>query len=183
VTRLTLLLERRISAVAGVLVALVGCWLEPCMRTRSTTTSRCRCGDSRYQACRLPSCRRARGETEGIRFADLELESRHADTVFEIGSITKQFVAAALMTLVEEARSTWTSPLQVSVRSTARLARGDGPAIATHTSGIPDSRKSWATAHTALYHRTAADCRDSCETDGLPPGASALQQHGYYLLA
>ena len=73
-------------------------------------------------------------------FADLEqMVPVTPDTVFEIGSITKQFVAAALMTLVEQGTidldqpaSKYLSDLppawhEVTVRQ-----------LLTHTSGIPD---------------------------------------------
>jgi CubicO group peptidase (beta-lactamase class C family) len=73
-------------------------------------------------------------------FADLELKvPATPDTVFEIGSISKQFLSAALMTLVEQRKIGLTDPA-------ARYLPDLPPAwrevtirqLLTHTSGIPD---------------------------------------------
>jgi CubicO group peptidase (beta-lactamase class C family) len=77
---------------------------------------------------------------QGYGFADLELRvPATPDTVFEIGSITKQFVSAAIMTLVEQGR--------VSLDDSPAKYLPDLPSawhvvtirqLLTHTSGIPD---------------------------------------------
>ena len=52
-------------------------------------------------------------------------------THFRLGSITKQFTAAAIMKLVEQGKVSLDDPLvQISTRLSRRLGLGDGPAIA-----------------------------------------------------
>ena len=77
---------------------------------------------------------------QGYGFADLELEVPATPaTVFEIGSISKQFLSAAVMTLVEEGRLGLGDPI-------AKFLPDLSPAwkevtvrqLLTHTSGIPD---------------------------------------------
>jgi D-alanyl-D-alanine carboxypeptidase len=70
------------------------------------------------------------------------LESRQpvkTDTVFEIGSVTKQFTAAAVMTLVEEGKIALDAPLSTYV---AGVPPSWGPItirqLLTHSSGVPD---------------------------------------------
>ena len=77
---------------------------------------------------------------QGYGYADLELKvPATPDTVFEVGSISKQFLSAAVMTLVEQGK------LDLAVPATRYLP--DLPPawrdvtirqLLTHTSGIPD---------------------------------------------
>ena len=123
---------------------------------------------------------------QGYGFADLELQVPVTpDTVFEIGSITKQFVAAAVMTLVEQGKinldepaSRYLSDLPPAWHEVTVLQ------LLTHTSGIPDFEEilgygAYRTPTTApqLIAVAAAKPMD------FPPGAQwHYSNTGYYLL-
>ncbi len=123
---------------------------------------------------------------QGYGFADLELKvSVTPETVFEIGSITKQFVAAAIMTLVEQGK--------VNLGDPASRYLSDLPSawrevtlrqLLTHTSGIPDFEEilgygAYRTPTTAQQLMAVA----AAKPIDFPPG---VQWHysntGYYLL-
>jgi CubicO group peptidase (beta-lactamase class C family) len=123
---------------------------------------------------------------QGYGFADLEQQVPVTpDTVFEIGSITKQFVAVAIMTLVEQGKvnldepasrylpdlpSTWR---EVTVRQ-----------LLTHTSGIPDFEEilgygAYRTPTTAPQLIAVAAARP---LDFAPGTQWHYSNTGYYLL-
>lgn len=138
---LTLLLERRISTVAGVLVVLGGLLAGAAHADPIDDYIALQMRRQQVPGLSLAVVQDGRVvKLQGYGFADLELEVPVTpDTVFEIGSITKQFVAAAIMTLVEQGKinldepaSSYLSDLppvwhEVTVRQ-----------LLTHTSGIPD---------------------------------------------
>ena len=76
----------------------------------------------------------------GYGFADLELKvPATPDTVFEIGSITKQFTAAAIMLLVEQGKIDLSDPVGKYLPQLPNAWKGVTiRQLLSHTSGIPD---------------------------------------------
>jgi CubicO group peptidase (beta-lactamase class C family) len=141
VSKLALSLESRKSTLAGVLVAL-GCLLAGSARADPIDDYVAR----QMQQQQIPGVSLAvvqGGRTvklQGYGFADLELKVPVTpDTVFEIGSITKQFVAAAIMTLVEQGRINLNEPASRYLPDLPSAWREVTIVqLLTHTSGIPD---------------------------------------------
>jgi len=187
VTRLTRLLERRISALAGVLVALGGLLAGTAHADLVDDYVAAQMRRQQVPGLSLAVVQDGRVvKQQGYGFADLELKVPVTpETVFEIGSITKQFVAAALMTLVEEGKINLDEPA-------SRYLSDLPPAwhavtvrqLLTHTSGIPDFEEilgygAYRTPTTApqLIAVAAAKPMD------FPPGAQwHYSNTGYYLL-
>jgi len=125
-------------------------------------------------------------KSQGYGLADLENNvAVTPDTVFEIGSITKQFVATAILTLVEQGK------IKLSDPATKYLA--DLPTswsgvtiqqLLTHTSGIPDFEEilgygAYRTPTTAQQVLAAA----AAGPMDFPPGTQwHYSNTGYYLL-
>jgi CubicO group peptidase (beta-lactamase class C family) len=123
---------------------------------------------------------------QGYGFADLELKVPVTpETVFEIGSITKQFVAAAIMTLVEQGK--------INLNDPAAKVLPDLPAawrevtiqqLLTHTSGIPDFEEilgygAYRTPTTAQQVIAVAAAKPM----DFPPGTGwHYSNTGYYVL-
>ena len=186
-TRLTRLLERRISALAGVLVALGGLLAGTAHADLVDDYVAAQMRRQQVPGLSLAVVQDGRVvKQQGYGFADLELKVPVTpETVFEIGSITKQFVAAALMTLVEEGKINLDEPA-------SRYLSDLPPAwhavtvrqLLTHTSGIPDFEEilgygAYRTPTTApqLIAVAAAKPMD------FPPGAQwHYSNTGYYLL-
>ena len=186
-SRLALSLERRISAVAGVLVALGG--LLAATAHADPTDDYIALQMRRQQVPGLSLAVVQDGRVvklQGYGFADLELQVPVTpDTVFEIGSITKQFVAAAIMTLVEQGKINLNEPAsaylpelpfawrEVTIRQ-----------LLTHTSGIPDFEEilgygAYRTPTTAQQLLAVA----AAKPIAFSPGAQwHYSTTGYYLL-
>jgi len=187
VTRLTRLLERRISALAGVLVALGGLLAGTAHADLVDDYVAAQMRRQQVPGLSLAVVQDGRVvKQQGYGFADLELKVPVTpETVFEIGSITKQFVAAAVMTLVEQGKINLDEPA-------SRYLSDLPPAwhavtvrqLLTHTSGIPDFEEilgygAYRTPTTApqLIAVAAAKPMD------FPPGAQwHYSNTGYYLL-
>ena len=77
-------------------------------------------------------------KAQGYGFANLELKAPAAkETVYEIGSNTKQFTAAAIMMLVEEGKVYLDDPITKYLPETPQAWRGITIRhLLTHTSGI-----------------------------------------------
>ena len=186
-TRLTRLLERRISALAGVLVALGGLLAGTAHADLVDDYVAAQMRRQQVPGLSLAVVQDGRVvKQQGYGFADLELKVPVTpETVFEIGSITKQFVAVALMTLVEQDKINLDEPA-------SRYLSDLPPAwhavtvrqLLTHTSGIPDFEEilgygAYRTPTTApqLIAVAAAKPMD------FPPGAQwHYSNTGYYLL-
>ena len=123
---------------------------------------------------------------QGYGFADVELKAAVTpDTVFEIGSVTKQFVAVAIMTLVEQGK--------VGLNDSPAKYLPDLPAawravtirqLLTHTSGIPDFEE--VLGYGAYRIPTTAEQLIAKVADrpmDFPPGTQwHYSNTGYYLL-
>ena len=186
-TGLTRLLERRISALAGVLVALGGLLAGTAHADPVDDYVAAQMRRQQVPGLSLAVVQDGRVvKQQGYGFADLELKVPVTpETVFEIGSITKQFVAAAVMTLVEQGKINLDEPAskylsdlpsawcEVTVRQ-----------LLTHTSGIPDFEEilgygAYRTPTTAQQLISVA----AAKPIDFPPGAQwHYSNTGYYLL-
>lgn len=125
---------------------------------------------------------------KGYGFADVENDvPATAQTVYRIGSITKQFTAAAVMQLVEQGRVRLDDTIGTYLTSLPAAWRGvPVRQLLNHTSGIPSYTSAgprWFTkmrldlAHDSLLAIVAGDSMD------FAPGSSwRYNNTGYYLL-
>jgi D-alanyl-D-alanine carboxypeptidase len=187
VTRLTRLLERRISALAGVLIALGGLLAGTAHADPVDDYVAAQMRRQQVPGLSLAVVQDGRVvKQQGYGFADLELQVPVTpETVFEIGSITKQFVAAAVMTLVEQGKIDLNEPAsrylsdlpsawhEVTVRQ-----------LLSHTSGIPDFEEilgygAYRTPTTAQQLISVAAAKP---LDFQPGAEWHYSNTGYYLL-
>lgn len=125
---------------------------------------------------------------KGYGFADIENEvPATAQTVYRIGSITKQFTAAAVVQLVEQGRVAIDDPLQKHVPDLP--LRGHTVTIhhlLTHTSGIPSytslGERFWSRSRMDLSHTELLDLIDDDPFDFAPGHQWRYNNSGYYLL-
>lgn len=186
-TRPPLLPERRIATLAGVLVALGGLLAGTVHSDAIDDYVALQMRRQQVPGLSLAVVQDGRVvKQRGYGFADLELKVPvTSDTVFEIGSITKQFVAAAVMTLVEQGRinlddpaSRYLSDLPSAWREVTLRQ------LLTHTSGIPDFEEilgygAYRTPTTAQQLIAVA----AAKPIDFPPGAQwHYSNTGYYLL-
>ena len=107
--------------------------------TRSTTTSSCSCGGSTFPGPRSPSSGSGRlVKARGYGMASLELgAAASAATVYELGSNTKPFTAAAVLMLADEGRLSLDDPLSKYFPQAPPAWAGITLRhLLTHTSGI-----------------------------------------------
>ncbi len=123
---------------------------------------------------------------QGYGFADLELKAAVTpDTVFEIGSMTKQFVAVAIMTLVEQGKvGLDDSPAKYLPDLPSAWRAVTIRQLLTHTSGIPDFEE--VLGYGAYRIPTTAEQLIAKVADrpmDFPPGTGwHYSNTGYYLL-
>ena len=78
-------------------------------------------------------------KSAGYGVASLELNVPVSpDTVFEIGSISKQFAANAILLLVEDGKVKLDDPISKYLAQPRRRGRHHHPHILTHTAGLAD---------------------------------------------
>ena len=185
--RLGLSLRLFVSVLAGVLPALVGLLAVPAQADPIDDYIALQMRRQRLPGVSIAVVQDGRVvKQQGYGFADLELKVPVTpETVFEIGSITKQFVAAAVMTLVEQGK--------INLDEPASLYLSDLPSawrevtvrqLLTHTSGIPDFEEilgygAYRTPTTAQQLISVA----AAKPIDFPPGAQwHYSNTGYYLL-
>lgn len=125
---------------------------------------------------------------KGYGLADVERDvAATSQTVFAIGSVTKQFTAAAVVKLVEERR------LRLDATLGEILPEYEGPGRAAtihqllnHTSGIPDyirpGSRFWELRHERLTHEQILQLFASEPLQFRPGSRFAYSNAGYYLL-
>jgi len=125
---------------------------------------------------------------DAVGFADQELGVRLApDMVFEIGSITKQFTAAAILILAEEGRLSLSDPITRHLPDYPSY--GDSITIVhllTHTSGIVSYTESLEYAATGIASALSVDelidLFSGLPTEFAPGDRWAYSNSGYVLL-
>lgn len=124
---------------------------------------------------------------EGFGFADLEHRvPATADTVYRIGSVTKQFTGAAVMALVEEGRLDLDADLKDLLPDYD--TRGffiPVERLLNHTSGIKgytEMDEFWAQARLDLDHRAMMDLFAGAPFEFEPGDRYQYNNSGYYLL-
>ncbi len=111
----------------------------PCAPTASTTSSPRRWRSSTSPACRSRSSATARScKTQGYGLANLELGTpATAETVFQIGSVSKQFIAAAVVLLSEDGKLSLDDPVTKYFGDAPDAWKGITVRhLLTHTSGL-----------------------------------------------
>ena len=125
---------------------------------------------------------------KGYGYADLENQVRATEhTVYRIGSITKQFTAAAIMKLVEQGKISLSDPLSKYLKKYPET----GSAVTihqllNHTSGIPSFTSMgpafWSKARLDLSHNQVLQIFQEAPLQ-FPSGARySYSNSGYYLL-
>lgn len=125
---------------------------------------------------------------KGYGLADVENDvPATAETVYRIGSITKQFTAAAIMQLVEAGTIALDDPLRKYVPGLP--LQGHTVTIhhlLTHTSGIPSytslGERFWSRSRIDLSHAELIDLIDDDPFDFAPGDQWRYNNSGYYLL-
>ena len=125
---------------------------------------------------------------QGYGLANVELNvPATADTVYRIGSITKQFTAAAIMQLVEQGKMSLDDPIETFLPDyPVRGRRITIRHLLTHTSGIK-SFTSLGLKYLAVKRQEISEedliATFKDEPDDFPPGEKWLYDNsGYYLL-
>ncbi len=124
---------------------------------------------------------------EGFGFADLENEvPATAATVYRIGSVTKQFTAAAAMLLVEEGKLDLAADFTDYLPDyDARGFRIPVERLLNHTSGIKgytEMPEFWSRARLDLDHREMMDLFSAPPFEFEPGDRYQYNNSGYYLL-
>lgn len=119
--------------------------------------------------------------------ADVELAVPVSDqSVFEIGSISKQFVAAAALLLVEEARLRLDDPVQTHLPEIpSEWYSATVRQLLTHTSGIPDYEEigSYDVYGVRLTPEEVIRIAHARPMDFAPGAGYAYSNTGYFLLS
>jgi len=125
---------------------------------------------------------------KGYGLADVEHDVAVTDeTVFRIGSLTKQFTSAAVMKLVEEGR------LRLDATIDDYLPGYDGPGrdvtvhqLLNHTSGIPSytglGEEFWEKSRLDLTHEQMLEMFEDDPLEFMPGAGWSYNNSGYYLL-
>ncbi|HEU5208017.1 MAG TPA: serine hydrolase domain-containing protein [Longimicrobiales bacterium] len=125
---------------------------------------------------------------KGYGLADVEHDVPVTDeTVFRIGSLTKQFTSAAVMKLVEEGR------IQLDATIDEYLPEYDGPGrdvtihqLLNHTSGIPSytglGEEFWEKSRLDLTHEQMLEMFEDDPLEFVPGAGWSYNNSGYYLL-
>jgi CubicO group peptidase (beta-lactamase class C family) len=126
---------------------------------------------------------------EGYGFANLEHEVPVIpDTVFELASVTKQFTATAIMSLVEDGKLQLDDPIPWHLPRAPETWKGITVRhLLTHTSGLPGLEDNFKTlrAGGARTNYTTAQLFDAAAKDALTFGPGDRFQYsdvGYFLL-
>lgn len=130
---------------------------------------------------------------KGYGFADRDAMRKNApDTLFRVGSVSKQFAAAAILSLVQDGKLALTDPLSKFFPDypKANLVM-DGQEVTfhhllSHTSGLPDPRLT-ASFKSAVWRRVIAPSEQVDFAKGLPlvrkPGSAYEYVNYNFLLA
>lgn len=106
-----------------------------------------------------------------------------ATTVYKIGSITKQFTAAAVMRLVEEGRVSLDDPVTKYLPQFAGWSGVHIRHLLNHTSGIPGSSPEWVRHRDEELSQAQLVAYLMADTLETPPGARfRYNNNGYVLL-
>jgi len=119
--------------------------------------------------------------------ASVELKAPATDdTVFEIGSVSKQFTATALLMYLEEAKLSLEDPISKYVDGLPQPWRQVTlRQLLTHTSGIPDIEEIFGySSYRDIYTaKQIIDVANSKPMDFQPGEGWKYSNNGYYLLA
>jgi len=126
-------------------------------------------------------------KTAGYGFANLETKTAAtADTVYEIGSITKQFTAALIMTLVEANQLKLDDPItQILPQLPSEWSGITVRHLLTHTSGLPDYTEAFDFEQLARNDYTFQQILDVMKTKPMKAKTGEKFEYcnfGYYLL-
>jgi len=126
-------------------------------------------------------------KARGFGLANIELSvPAEVDTVYLVGSITKQFTAVGIMMLCEEGKIGLDDPIKKYLDGVpAGWSRVTVRQLLTHTSGIPNSTELKDWDRLAMFPATLVAMTDACSKDPLrfDPGQKwEYCNTGYYLL-